>query len=73
MAINITGHKREFHLTQGGKTVPLSDPDPEMTPQQVMMLYSNHYPELTTSTVKGPKFENDVAVYEFKTTHGTKG
>ena len=35
--------------------------------------YANMYPELTTATVHGPVIENDTAVYEFKTTIGTKG
>ena len=35
--------------------------------------YSNFYPELTTATVHGPVIKEDKAVYEFKTTIGTKG
>lgn len=38
-----------------------------------MNYYSNMYPELTTATVHGPTIRNDEAVYEFKTTIGTKG
>ena len=56
-ALNITGLKRVFKF---GK-IDLKDPDP------------NTYPELTTSNVHGPKVEGDKAVYEFKTTVGTKG
>ena len=39
----------------------------------LMSYYSNFYPELTTATVHGPVIKNDKAVYEFKTTIGTKG
>ncbi|MGM9776790.1 MAG: PRTRC system protein C [Prevotella sp.] len=69
MALNVTNYKRVF---QHGK-VTLSDPNPDMSPEQVMAFYSNQYPELTTSNVHGPKIENDKAVYTFKTTVGTKG
>ena len=51
----------------------MDDPDPEMTPEEVMQFYAGTYPELTTSNVHGPKMEGEVAVYEFKTTVGTKG
>lgn len=51
----------------------MSDPDPNMSPEEVMNFYSNMYPELTTSNVHGPQIVNDEAVYEFKTTVGTKG
>lgn len=69
MALNLTGLKRVFKF--GERT--LSDPDKSMTPDEVMNFYAGIYPELTTSNVHGPKVENDKAVYEFKTTVGTKG
>ena len=69
MALQIQGVKRQFKY--GNRQ--LDDPDPEMTPEEVMQFYAGTYPELTTSNVHGPKMEGDVAVYEFKTTVGTKG
>ena len=69
MALQIQGVKRQFK--HGNRQ--LDDPDPNMTPEEVMQFYAGTYPELTTSNVHGPKMENDVAVYEFKTTVGTKG
>lgn len=69
MALNLTGLKRVFKF--GERT--LSDPDKSMTPDEVMNFYAGTYPELTTSNVHGPKVEGDKAVYEFKTTVGTKG
>lgn len=69
MALNITGLKRVFkHGTRR-----LADPDPAMTPEEVMSFYAGTYPELTTSNVHGPSVEGDTATYEFKTTIGTKG
>lgn len=55
------------------KNVTLADPDQSMTPDQVMMFYSNTYPELVTSSVQGPEYKGDDLVYTFKTTVGTKG
>lgn len=69
MALNITGMKRVFK--HGSRT--LNDPDPSMSPEEVMSFYAGTYPELTTSNVHGPKVEDGVANYEFKTTIGTKG
>lgn len=69
MALQIQGVKRQFK--HGNRQ--LDDPDPDMTPEEVMQFYAGTYPELTTSNVHGPKMEGDVAVYEFKTTVGTKG
>ena len=40
---------------------------------EVMDFYSMTYPELTTATVHGPEWEDDKAVYRFKTTIGVKG
>ena len=51
----------------------LKDPDKSMSPDEVMQFYAGTYPELTTSNVHGPKIDGDKAVYEFKTTVGTKG
>lgn len=69
MALQISKYKRVFKHG----TADLADPNPNMTPEEVMSFYSNQYPELTTSNVHGPKIEGDCAVYEFKTTVGTKG
>lgn len=69
MALNITGLKRVFKY--GNRT--LDDPNKNMTPDEVMAFYAGTYPELTTSNVHGPKIEGGKAVYEFKTTVGTKG
>jgi len=66
--------KRVFRLfKEDGKTINLPDPNPQFTPQEVTQFYTGQYPELTTSTIDGPKAEEDAHVYEFKTTMGTKG
>lgn len=73
MALIVTGMKRTFTFRKGSETVRLADPNPADTPDAVMSYYSNIYPELTTATVHGPTIRDDEAVYEFKTTIGTKG
>lgn len=71
--------KRRFILQRGKNETPLADPDPTMTPDGVMTLYANTYPELNTSSVHGPEYRDNPktgeteAVYTFKTTVGTKG
>lgn len=69
MSLQITGLKREFRM---GSRV-LSDPNKQMSPEDVMAFYAGTYPELTTSTCHGPKIDGDKAVYEFKSVVGTKG
>ena len=73
MALEIKGLKRVFKLKKNGETLRLDDPNPEMVVNDVMDFYSMTYPELTTATPHGPVMEDDCAVYEFKTTIGTKG
>lgn len=73
MALQIKGMSRTFKFKKGTEYVTLQDPDPNLSPDMVMSYYSNFYPELTTATVHGPVIKEDKAVYEFKTTIGTKG
>ncbi len=65
--------EREFRLKVGNEMLILPDPDPEVTPDDVMDTYSNLYPQLTNSTVSPMMIENDKRVYEFITTTGVKG
>lgn len=73
MALEVTGLIRAFKFKKGSETIKLTDPNGEFTPQEVIQFYSMQHPELTTSTIDGPKIEDGHAVYEFKTTVGTKG
>ena len=73
MALDIKGIKRVFKLKKGNSTLVLEDPDCRMSLTEVTDFYSMNYPELTTATLHGPEFEEDRAVYHFKTTIGTKG
>jgi len=73
MSLIINGMERSFTFKKGTETITLSDPNQSDTPEAVMSYYSNIYPELTTASVHGPEIKEDKAVYEFKTTIGTKG
>ena len=73
MALDIKGIKRVFKLKKGNSKLVLEDPDSRMSLTEVTDFYSMNYPELTTATLHGPEFEEDRAVYHFKTTIGTKG
>lgn len=74
MALEIQGVKRQFKLKRNGKDITINDPNPEFSTEEVMNFLSNQYPELTTSTISGPNMTDDgTAVYEFKTSIGTKG
>lgn len=73
MALVVNGIERSFTFKKGNETIKLSDPNPAESPEAVMSYYSNLYPDLTTATVHGPQIREDKAVYEFKTTIGTKG
>lgn len=73
MALVANGMNRVFQLKKGQEKIMLDDPNPALTMDEVMMYYSNIYPELTTATVSGPEIKDDKLFYEFKTTIGTKG
>lgn len=73
MALEVKGIKRVFVIEINKEKIELQDPNPDMTPEQVMDSYSSLYPHLTTATISGPKLENDNQIFEFNTTIGTKG
>ena len=71
MALNITNAVRVFIIDKTGIEIP--DPDPTLSLENVMALYSGMYPELTTATIHGPEYKDDKVVYRFKSIIGTKG
>lgn len=73
MALQVSTPKREFVFTKDKKKIVLPDPHPDMTIEEVKMHYKRTYPEISTSTVDGPKMEENKAVYSFKTVLGDKG
>lgn len=73
MALEIKGLQRVFKFKKDSMELVLDDPNSELSVNEVMDFYSMTYPELTTATVHGPEWEDDKAVYRFKTTIGVKG
>jgi PRTRC genetic system protein C len=74
MALQVTQLKRSFTLDKGsGKVIDLIDPNPEMSPAEVMKFYSSSHPELTNGVVEGPMVQKDQAVYTIKTKAGKLG
>ena len=70
----VTRIERVFKLTsETGADIVLDDPNPSLTPSEVMKLYSGSYPELTNSTISGPVIEEDQSVYTFGKSVGKKG
>lgn len=75
MALKVKNLVRVFVIAgKNNKTKnELADPNPNMEPLDVMKFYSGKYPELTSSSVSGPKVKDDKAIYTFQTIIGDKG
>lgn len=73
MALEVTNLERVIEYKKNNTPITLSDPNPELSINEVAQFYSGQYPELTTATIEGPKIEGNKAVYSAKTTVGTKG
>ena len=73
MALEVTKLKRVFSFKKDGKDIPLVDPNPEMTAEEVMKFYSSSYPELTNAMVEGPAVVGDKATYTMTTKAGKLG
>ena len=69
MPLKVSVLQRRFQFNQ----IELDDPNPSWNPNQVMVFYSNTYPELNNSHVEGPEIKDQTSVYMFKTSVGTKG
>jgi PRTRC genetic system protein C len=73
MALQVLDIERTFSFTKGEKTVELKDPNPTMSPEEVVKFYSGTHPELTTAKLSGPKVNGNKAEYTLDVTVGTKG
>ena len=69
MALIVTALKRSFTFNN----IPLPDPGPEFTVDEVKSLYSAQYPDISTALITGPEIKDDVAEYTFVRNVGTKG
>jgi PRTRC genetic system protein C len=73
MALQVLTMSRTFTMQLRGGETPLADPDPNLSPEQVMAFYANLYPELTNGCVTGPEIIGDQVAYTIKATVGLKG
>jgi PRTRC genetic system protein C len=75
MALKVINTERSFLVKGKSKSddIKLADPNPNLSPEEVMKFYASEYPQLTSSNVAGPKIKDNQAVYEFQTVIGTKG
>ena len=69
MALQVTNLKRKF-MFEGNE---LSDPNPDMAPEDVLSFYANTYPEMTSGSVQGPEMKDDHVLYTLSGKVGTKG
>ena len=73
MALQVTGLKRVFKLKKDKKDIELADPNPNMSPEEVIKFYSSEYAELTNAKIDGPTTIKDTAVYSVSTKAGQLG
>jgi PRTRC genetic system protein C len=69
MAIEVKEIKRVFSYNNE----KLVDPNPEMSPNEVLDFYANTHPELTTAQAVEKGIEGNTVTYEFTVVKGTKG
>jgi PRTRC genetic system protein C len=65
--------KRIFKYEKNGKTIELTDPSPNMSPQEVVKFYCGQYPELTNASVEQPEYEGSNIIFNISEQTGTLG
>lgn len=66
--------KRIFVYTDSDKKdIELADPNPNMTPEEVLDHYSGVYPKLTNSVIIPGKEKDGNFIYKIKDNFGPKG
>jgi len=73
MSLTVKALPREFILSSGSEKIKLADPNPDMSPSEVMEFYSSSYPQLTNGSVSAPDVKSTKVIYSFSTTVGKKG
>jgi len=73
MALEVTALTREFFYKKNGKDVSLADPNPTLSPEEVLKFHAGTHPELTNGVVEGPVVKNDKATYSVTTKAGKLG
>lgn len=75
LVLQVTNIKRQFLLVKDGKGKPieLTDPNGDMSPEEVMKFHSGVHAELTNGVIEGPKVSNGIATYTISTKAGKLG
>jgi PRTRC genetic system protein C len=55
------------------KDLTLDDPNPNMTPEEVLDFYATQYPELNNGMIEDDALDGTIQRFNIKTTLGTKG
>lgn len=71
--IQVSNIERRFVMKKDGKDIILKEVDPTWSVDEIMTFYSHVHPELVNATYNEKGIEDDVIIYEFTTTIGTKG
>lgn len=64
--------KFKFEVSTGNK-IDLEDINPELSPEEVLEMYSTHYATLMNAKVVQKDVEDEYMVYEFVSIAGDKG
>jgi PRTRC genetic system protein C len=65
--------KQELQRVFNYKKEKLQDPNPALSPVEVLDHYSDTYPELVNATMTGPDIKDDKASFEFVVKFKEKG
>lgn len=64
---------RVFLHKENGIDIPLTDPNPDFSPEAVLNFYAGTYPILNNATINGPEIKRDAITFQFVSTIGVKG
>jgi PRTRC genetic system protein C len=74
MALETTKLKRVFEYeTKKEGTITLNDPNPALSPDEVLDHYSSDYPQLQNAVVLPGEVKGDTMVFTIKDNFGDKG
>lgn len=65
--------KRKFTVKIGNEVITLEDPNINFSPNEIMEMYSNQYPQLANAMIESKGIVEDAILFNFATVAGTKG
>lgn len=65
--------QRKFTVKIGNEVITLEDPNINFSPNEIMEMYSNQYPQLANATIESKGIVDDAILFNFATVAGTKG